>query len=309
MAIQIIAPDRNTDQLRDYLQALLPTIKIFNRDHPGDPTLVKMVVLWKQPLGAVSPFTNLEAIHSLGAGVDHLISDRSIPKDLPIARIVDEQLTEGMRRYVMMAVLNFHKNLYTHLKAQQEGQWTGLHAAETSLRIGILGLGQLGEAIALDLQHMGFEVAAYSRSTKNLEGIPCFSAVKEELSAFLKRINTVVCLLPLTPETEDFMDWNFFQQLPDQSFIINVGRGKHLVEADLLKAIDTGKIRGACLDVLREEPLPKEHPFWKHPAVILTPHIASVTNQEAAAQQIAENYKRMENGVQMSHQIDRQLGY
>lgn len=309
MAIQIIAPDRNTDQLRAYLQALLPTIKIFNQNHPGDPNLVKMAILWKQSREAVSPFTNLKAIHSLGAGVDHLISDRSIPKELPIARIVDEQLTEGMRRYVMMAVLNFHKNLYTHLRAQQDGQWTGIHTAETSLQIGVLGLGQLGKAIALDLQYMGFEVAAYSRAPKKLEGIRCFSEVKEELSAFLNSINTVVCLLPLTPETEDFMDWNFFQQLPDQSFLINVGRGKHLVESDLLKAINAGKIRGACLDVLREEPLPQNHPFWNNPAIILTPHIASVTNQEAAAQQIAENYKKMENGVPMRHQIDRHLGY
>lgn len=309
MAIQIIAPDRNTDQLRAYLQTLLPDTQIFNPGHPGDPNLVEMAILWKQPGEAVSPFVNLKAIHSLGAGVDHLIGDQSIPGHLPIARIVDEQLTEGMRRYVLMAVLNFHKNLYAHLKAQQEGQWTGLAAAETPLRVGILGFGQLGKAIALDLKHMGFEVAAYSRSNKKLEGVRCFSAAKGELGTFLASINTVVCLLPLTPETEDFMDWSFFQQLPDQSFLINVGRGKHLVEADLLKAIKSGKIRGACLDVLREEPLPKDHPFWKNPAVLLTPHIASVTNQEAAAQQIAQNYRRIQRGEAMIHQIDRSLGY
>ncbi|GAB5552469.1 MAG: glyoxylate/hydroxypyruvate reductase A [Saprospiraceae bacterium] len=309
MAIQIIAPDRNTDQLRAYLQALLPGTLIFNPGHPGDPNLVEMAILWKQPAQAVTPFINLKAIHSLGAGVDHLIEDQSIPRDIPIARIVDEQLTEGMRRYVLMAVLNFHKNLYGHLKSQQTGQWTGLNAAETTLRVGILGFGQLGRAIALDLKHMGFEVAAYSRSDKKLEGIRCFSAAKKELTAFLASINTVVCLLPLTPETEDFMDWDFFQKLPDQSFLINVGRGKHLVEADLLRAIKSGKIRGACLDVLREEPLPKGHPFWEDSAVILTPHIASVTNQEAAAQQIAQNYKRIQRGEAMIHQINRSLGY
>ena len=309
MAIQIIAPDRNTDHLRNYLQILLPQTPVFNAEHPGPADLVRMAVLWKQPLESVVPFTKLQAIHSLGAGVDHLISDSTIPEHLPIARIVDEQLTLGMRRYVMMAVLNFHKNLYTHLNAQRNQAWTGLQEAETPLRIGMLGLGQLGKAIALDFKTLGFEVAAYTRSEKAVEGISCYSAVKGELSAFLNRINTLVCLLPLTPETEDFMDWEFFQQLAEPTFLINVGRGKHLVEEDLLKALGHGKIRGACLDVLRAEPLPKDHPFWTHPAIILTPHIASVTNQQSAAQQIAENYLRMQSGKAMLNQIDRRLGY
>lgn len=309
MAIQLIIPDRNTDQLRAYLQELLPDTEIFNSDHSGDPKLVKLAVLWKQPSGITDLYPNLQGIHSLGAGVDHMISDTSIPKDLPIARIVDRQLTRDMRRYVLMAALNFHKNLYAQLQAQRSGQWTGLQYAETPLRIGMLGLGQLGKSIALDFKSLGFEVAAYTRSARKVEGIQCYSAEKQELASFLARVNTVVCLLPLTPETEDFIDWNFFQQLPDQSFLINVGRGKHLVEEDLLKAIDCGKIKGACLDVLREEPLPKDHPFWQHPAVILTPHIASVTDQQAAAQQVAINYKRIIKGQAMLNQIDRQLGY
>lgn len=309
MAIQLIIPDRNTDQLRAYLQGFLPDTEIFNNDHPGDPELVKMAVLWKQPSGITSLYPNLQAIHSLGAGVDHMISDPSIPNNLPIARIVDQQLTRDMRRYVLMAALNFHKNLYAQLLAQRSGQWTGLEYSETPLRIGMLGLGALGKSIALDFKNLGFEVAAFTRSAKTVEGIHCYSAEKKELGSFLARVNTIVCLLPLTPETEDFMDWDFFQQLPDQSFIINVGRGKHLVENDLLKALDAGKIRGACLDVLREEPLPKAHPFWQHPAVILTPHIASVTDQRAAAQQVAANYKRIIKGQTMLNQIDRQLGY
>lgn len=309
MAIQLIIPDRNTDQLRAYLQERLPETQVFNTDHPGDPKLVKMAVLWKQPSGITARYPNLQAIHSLGAGVDHMISDPSIPKDLPIARIVDQQLTRDMRRYVLMAVLNFHKNLYTQLRAQKSGQWTGLEYSETPLQVGMLGLGQLGKAIALDLKNLGFEVAAYTRAPKKVEGIRCYSAEQQELSAFLARVNTIVCLLPLTPETEDFMDWNFFQQLPDQSFVINVGRGQHLVEEDLLRAMDAGKIRGACLDVLRKEPLPKDHPFWQHPAVVLTPHIASVTDQRAAARQIATNYERIQNGQNMLNQIDRALGY
>jgi glyoxylate/hydroxypyruvate reductase A len=309
MAIQIIAPDRDTNPLRNYLLDLLPQTAIYNLNHSGDPVKVKMAVLWKQPPEALAGMKNLKAIHSLGAGVDHLIVAPAIPKHLPIARIVDNNLTQGMRRYVLMAILNFHKNLYDHLTAQRSGAWTGLAKAETPLRIGMLGLGKLGKAIAVDLIVLGFEVAAYTRSAKKIGGIRCFSAEKGELSQFLGSVNTIVCLLPLTAATKDLMDWNFFQQLPDQSYLINVGRGQHLVDADLLKAIEQGKIRGACLDVLREEPLPKTHPFWHNPAVILTPHIASVTDQQEAAKQIAINYKRMESGQSLLNQIDRQLGY
>lgn len=309
MAIQIIAPDRNTDQLQQYLQKALPAVPVYHSLPKSKPTEVQMAILWKQPEGILANFPNLKAVHSLGAGVDHLISDPSIPDHLPIARIVDEQLTTGMRRYVLMAMLNFHKNLHFHLQQQQKKTWSDLATAERPLRIGIMGLGALGQAVALDVQHLGFPVYAYANSPKHLAGISCFSAEKGELSDFLRKVNTLICLLPLTPDTRNILDRRLFAQLPDASFLINVGRGAHLVEEDLLWAFDKGKIAGAYLDVLRTEPLPEEHPFWSREGLILTPHIASVTNQENAAQQIADNYRRMQQGLPMYHQIDRQKGY
>ncbi|HKK76545.1 MAG TPA: glyoxylate/hydroxypyruvate reductase A [Saprospiraceae bacterium] len=309
MAILIIAPDRNTDQLKTYLQAYLPEVIVYNDPAKAPAEQVEMAVLWKQPPGILRRFPKLKAVHSLGAGVDHLISDPSIPKHLPIARIVDEELTIGMRRYVLMAVLNIHKNLLFHLQQQQKAQWSGLNQAETPLRIGVMGLGALGEAVAKDLCQLQFPVAGFSNSPKKLSGIDTFSAEKGELSAFLKGINTLVCLLPLTSATKDILKRELFAQLPDASYLINVGRGAHLVEEDLLWAFESGKIRGAYLDVLRKEPLPSDHPFWTQEGLVLTPHIASVTNQENAARQIAENYQRMQKGLLMKNQIDRQKGY
>lgn len=309
MAILIIAPNRNTDQLKTYLQANLPEVAVYNDPAKAPAEQVEMAILWKQPPGILRQFPKLKAIHSLGAGVDHLITDPSIPLHLPIARIVDEQLTEGMRRYVLMAVLNIHKNLLFHFRQQAKRSWSGLAMAETPLQIGVLGMGTLGEAVARDLHYLGFTVWGYANTAKEIPGIPCYSAEQNELPVFLKQVNTLICLLPLTEETRDILNRQFFAQLPKASYLINVGRGAHLVEEDLLWAFEQGYLAGAYLDVLRKEPLPADHPFWTHPDIVLTPHIASVTNQENAARQIAENYQRIQKGLLMKNQIDRQKGY
>lgn len=309
MALLIIAPDRNTDQLSAYLKDLLPAVAIYNNWEEAPPAEIEMAVVWKQPPGILQQFPHLKALHSLGAGVDHLTNDPSIPRQLPIARIVDEELTTGMRRYVLMAVLNIHKNLVFHLQQQQKASWSGLSKAETPLRIGLMGLGALGKAVIQDLQQLHFPVFGYSNSPKKIDGINCFSAEKGELSTFLKQVNTLVCLLPLTRTTRNILNRELFAQLPDASYLINVGRGAHLVEEDLLWAFQQGKIAGAYLDVLRKEPLPGDHPFWTQEGLVLTPHIASVTNQENAARQIAENYRRLQAKQSLHNQIDRKKGY
>lgn len=309
MAILIIAPDRNTDTLKSDLQTALPDVRIYQKIDQAPKAEIAMAVMWKQPRGILENYPNLKAVHSLGAGVDHLISDPTIPSHLPIARIVDKQLTTGMRRYVLMAVLNIHKNLLFHLDQQREGQWSGISQAETPLRIGVMGLGALGKAVALDLQYLDFPVFGFSNAPKQLEGISCFSAAKGELLDFLQQINTLICLLPLTASTQDILNKDLFAQLPNASYLINVGRGAHLVEEDLLWAFESGKIAGAYLDVLRHEPLAENHPFWKQQGLVLTPHIASVTNQQNAARQIAENYRRLQEKLPLQNQIDRKRGY
>ncbi len=307
--IFIHAPDRNTNLLKDTLQGLLPEVKVFNEAGAFDPNAIKMAVLWKQESGVLDGFDQLQAIHSLGAGVDHLIDDPGIPPHLPIARVVDPNLTRDMCRYVVMAVLNFHKNTFQHLDQQRRQQWSGLSVQDQDLKIGVMGMGQLGEAVAQSLHQLGFKVVGLANRPKQLSGIPVYATQNQELTSFLAQVNTLVCVLPLTPATKSILNKELFNHLPPQSYLINVGRGQHLVEEDLIEALEVGKIAGAYLDVLSKEPLPPIHPFWTHPKIILTPHIASVTNQATVALQIAENYKRLISGKQMIHQINRKEGY
>jgi len=303
MAIAIIAPNKNVNTLQQHLEQRLPGVAIEVYPNISNPSKIKMAILWKQAPDSLKDMNALKLLQSFGAGVDHILEDDTLPKDLPVARVVDLELNIGMSRYVCMAVLNFHKNLYTHLQQQAKRTWTGL--AETPLKIGVMGMGVLGSSVAKSLQQLGFEVFGFATRPKMVENITCFSTLPQ----FLSQVNCLVCLLPLTPETRGILNRSFFEHLNKGSFLINVGRGAHLVEQDLLWAIEEGIIDGACLDVLEKEPLPKDHPFWSNPKIILTPHIASVTNQETAAQQMAENYQRLLNGEAPLNQINLQKGY
>ena len=174
--------------------------------------------------------------------------------------------------------------------------------------VGIMGLGQLGAYTAERLAQIGFNVVGWSRSQKQLAGVETYAG-NAQLPEFLRRANILVCLLPLTEQTRDILNRDFFEQLPRQAYLINVARGEHLVEADLLTAIDTGQIRGACLDVFRQEPLPPDHPFWRHPQIRVTPHCSSITNPASVAPQIVENYRRSQAGQPLLNQVSRSRGY
>lgn len=309
MAIAIICPGRDTSILRTSLQAELPGVRIM--DYPYMPRVqeVDMAIMWNQPPEVTHDMPQLALLSSLGAGVDHILRDDSLPADIPVVRIVDPGLTVDMRRYLLMAVLHFHKNMPRLLHLQRQHRWGNGNGANIPLRIGIMGLGVLGADIAHHLHQIGFDVYGYSNSPRQLEGIATYSEAKGEMEAFLAQINCLICLLPLTDQTRGILNRDLFGQLPQNSFLINVGRGGHLVEGDLIWALDRGIIRGAFLDVLNEEPPGDEHPFWEYPEIIMTPHIASITDQEAAARQIAENYRRLKNGQPLLNTVDRQKGY
>ena len=189
------------------------------------------------------------------------------------------------------------------------GKWNTSIESEIDLHIGIMGLGQLGVPIAEFLLDLGFKVSGYSSSPKNLEGIQCYSANKNELQDFLEKINTLVCLLPLNEHTSGILNRTLFSQIKPASLLINVGRGSHLIEEDLIPAIQSGQIAQAWLDVFQREPLPANHAFWKQKEIIITPHIASITDQEEAAKLFAENFKRMRVGKALMHVVDREKGY
>ncbi len=313
MSLVIIAPNKKNTaywqvRLREELLSKGLDVKIEIWPEVEKPEEVLMAVTWKHPHKSLYAYPHLKLISSMGAGVDHILKDEHLPMHWQIVRIVDEQLTRSMSNYLLAVLLNYHKQLYRFFELQKKHSWGYSETPEVELKPGILGLGELGSDIAYKLKELGFEVSGYSRSYKELEGIETYAG-EEELQEFLKHTNMLICLLPLTAKTQNYLNYDFFRKCSKGTYLINVARGAHLVEEDLIRALDEELLAGATLDVFRQEPLPEDHPFWEHPKVVITPHIASVTNPDAAIPQVADNYVRMLQGKPLLNQIDRTAGY
>lgn len=275
----------------------------------GDPGDIDFVVVWNHPPGELKKFPNLKCIASLGVGVDHIFKDPELPRDIPVTRVVEYSMPQSMSEYVVWAVLNYCRQFDTYRTNQKTVHWQEhkpLLARQT--RIGLMGLGQLGLDAAVKLGVLGFPVSGWSRTAKQIQGVESFHG-EEMLAQFLSDVSILVCLLPLTPATRDILNHSLFAKLPRGAYLINVARGDHLVEEDLLEALETGQLSGACLDVFRTEPLPREHPFWRHPKVIVTPHISSITFPEEVAPQFVENYHRMKAGGALQNTVDTRRKY
>lgn len=306
MSLAIICPNKNPDSWIKEIHALDPEIRIQVYPEISDPESVEIALVWQHPSGSLSAFPNLKLISSMGAGVDHILSDKSILNHLPIVRIVDEKLTWSMTNYVVMGVLNFHRRL-THFQQNQANKIWDMSNPEIDVKIGVMGVGALGGDVLGKLSFMGFSVLGFGFSEKENFPYPYYS--KNQLDEFLSQINILVCLLPLTPETEGILNIELFKKCVPGTYLINVARGKHLIEDDLITALDAGFISGALLDVYQKEPLPEEHLFWKDQRVLMTPHIASVTNPAATAPQLIENIKRIKAGDTPCNVVNRNKGY
>lgn len=294
---------------REELARHLPDLDF--RIHPeiGDPAEIETAVMWKPPPGLLASLPNLRLIVSLGAGVDHLLDDPALPRHVPIMRLVDPHMVAAMSEYVLTQVLRLHRQDLTYLDQQREIVWKEHRQPNAGeRRVGILGLGQFGADAAVKLAALGFAVAGWSRRPKAIAGIQSFHG-EDGFAPFLARSDIVICLLPLTTETRDILDARTFALMPRGAAIINVGRGGHLAEDDLLAALDSGQIGAAVLDVFREEPLPEAHPFWRHPRVIVTPHIAAATNPPTAAAIVADNIRRLRTGQKLRDLVDPALQY
>ena len=275
----------------------------------GEVQDIEYALVWDPPPGLLASLPNLKAIFSVGAGVDHIAADPERPKHLPVIRMVEEGLTAGMTEYVVMQVLYHHRDMLAYRHQAAEKIWREIPAVPAhQRRIGILGLGVLGQDAARMLVRFGFDVAGWSRTPKEIEGVTCFHG-PEGLDQMLARTDILVCLLPLTPATRGILNGELFAKLPRGACLINVGRGGHQVERDLLEALDSGQLREATLDVFEEEPLPADSPLWSHPQAIVTPHIASMTMPETAAKAVGENIKRMEAGLPPLNVVDFERGY
>ncbi len=279
-------------------------------DEVGNPEDVEFVLAWGPKRGELARFPNLKAIFSLGAGVEHLFRDPGLPQGIPVVRLVDPGLTLRMTEYVVHWVLHFHRGFHAYAQSQGRGEWRQRPAPPPpeKRRVGVLGLGTLGGDAAQTLAALGFDVAGWSRSPKDLNGVRC-CAGEDAFPAFLSGLDIAVCLLPLTDETRGLIDRQALAALPRGACLINAGRGPQVVEQDLLDALDTGHLEAAALDVFEIEPLAGGHPFWTHPKVIVTPHIASQTSPDTAAPEIAANIRRIRAGEVPYPIADREKGY
>jgi glyoxylate/hydroxypyruvate reductase A len=252
---------------------------------------------------------NLRLISSFGAGIEHILADPSLPPRVPVTRIVEESLTRGMSEYVALHVLRHHRKLDLIQANQRAGIWKWFPPADTPrTNVGFMGLGALGAAAAQQVAQLGFPVLGWSNSEKELAGVESFVG-ENQRDDFLRLCHILVCLLPLTPKTRGILNRDTMRVLPQGAYVINAGRGGHLVEADLLELLDEGHLSGATLDVFAAEPPPPEHPFWRHPKVLMTPHNAADSLPEAVAPQIIDNIRRAMSGRPLLNEVDRARGY
>ncbi len=299
---------------RRRLKQLLPSHEVATLDEPFDRAAVRYALSWRHPPGALSNLPNLEAIFSLGAGVDHLFADPALP-DKPVVRVVDPDLTTRMSEWVVMHALAHLRQLRRYERQQRERLWADdddqPKAAE--IQVGVLGLGVLGADAALKLGALGFRVAGWSASEKSLSGVACFHGA-EGLDRMLAMTDMLIALLPLTEATRGVIDASLLGRLRQGGrlggpVLINAGRGGLQVEADILAALDSGRLKGASLDVFEREPLPEDSPLWSHPAVYVSPHNASVSTPEAIAAFVAAQVEARERGEPLRHLVDRRRGY
>jgi glyoxylate/hydroxypyruvate reductase A len=294
---------------RSVLAELAPEIELVDANAPHDPDEIEFVLVWQYPPGALKRYRRLQLVSSLGAGIDHLLRDPEFPARVPFVRLVDPTLTHGMVEYALWATLRYHRQMVEYADFQRQSQWRPLPApAASQRRVGVAGVGEIGGAVARAVAGLGFDVAGWSRRAKADLPFPVFAG-NEAWKPFLARTDILICVLPLTEATHGLLDAACFAALPPGAFVVNIARGKHVVADDLLAALDSGHLAHATLDVTDPEPLPGGHPFWRHPKVTLTPHIASLTDPRTAAPQVVANIRNRLAGKPLANVVDRANGY
>ena len=280
-----------------WVQSELPEIDVRVYPDVGNENEIEYAVVWKHPHGILKRYPNLKVILSLGAGVDHILSDPDLPKDLPIVRLVDVKLTHEMCFHALHWVLHFHSDHYLYMKQQIDRKWQQQSSIQPEDRtVGIMGLGNIGRGIGESLIDQGFKVLGWGANQKSSLGDIKYFFGKEQLSDFLVKTNILINVLPFSKDTKNMLRKDELKFLPRGSFIINMGRGGIINEADLLSLLDENHITAAALDVFEQEPLPTQNPLWNHPSVYITPHIAGQSNPKSSAKTIAENIRRIEDG-------------
>ncbi len=308
MALLFYSNEDDPEAWRQELQRRIPDLDFRLWPAVGEPRDIDVALVWQPPPGLLAGLPRLRAVLSLGAGIDSLLADATLP-DLPLCRMVDPSLTASMAEYALTLVLRYHRDLELYEAQQRVGRWRFRMPRPAATRsVGVMGLGTLGTAAAALLAAHGFQVRGWSRTRRALDGVASFAG-PDELGDFLAETEILVCLLPLTADTEGVLGAELFARLPRGARLVNLARGRHLVEADLLDALEAGRLAHATLDVLAEEPLPAAHPFWRHPRITVTPHSASYSLPATGADVVAENIRRIASGEPLLHRVDRARGY
>lgn len=285
----------------------LPDLEFYHSSECFEPEKIRYLIAWNAP-DDLSRFCNLEMLFSIGAGIDQL-KPETIPGHVKLVRMVEQGIVRMMQEYVVLGVLTLHREMLAYRQQQSRGVWQALATPQApDRRVGFLGLGTLAQAAIDRLKPFGFPLAGWSRSNKKIESVTCFHG-DGQLGDFLRGTDILVCLLPLTEQTSGILNAQLFSRLPTGARLLHVGRGPQLDQGALIEALDSGRLAAAMLDVTEPEPLPEDHPLWSHPKVIITPHIASVTQPHTAAQSVIENIRRHRAGRNPIGLVDRTLGY
>jgi glyoxylate/hydroxypyruvate reductase A len=313
-AVLIAAPTMRPEGWRKRLAAALPGRAVHMLGETFEKASIAYAATWWHPKGSLSDLPNLQAIFSLGAGVDHVFIDPNLPP-VPVARVVDPDLTQRMSEWVVLHVLLHHRQQWLYDRQQREKLWEEDpdQPAAKDVRIGVMGMGELGADAANKLKAIGFEVAGWSATRKPFPGIVSFAGAAER-DAFLARTDILVVLLPHTPATHGIINADLLSKLAKNGrlggpFLVNAGRGGLQVEADILAALDAGTLKGTSLDVFETEPLPDDSPLWAHPKVYVSPHNAAISDHDAISLLIARQIERLEAGGALEHVVSRGKGY
>ncbi|MEQ1771336.1 MAG: glyoxylate/hydroxypyruvate reductase A [Devosia sp.] len=304
-----IASRGNPEHLASLFRDELPDHEVLTAQPAPNDAAVPYIVVGRPTPGVIRAVPGLELVLSLNAGIEHLLASGEVPDHLPIVRLVDDGLADGMADWVLGHALAWHRNFGLYRELQAKGEWAPQQ--EKLAREGIvtvLGAGALGTPVAQHFARFGFTTRVWSRSGRAVDGAESFAG-KEQLVAAVTGADILVNLLPLTAETENLIDANVLGAVATGGFLINGARGGHIVDADLIAALDSGQLSGAALDVFRTEPLPADHPFWRHPKIMISPHVAAPTHAHTAVKEMAENIRRFERGEALNHVVNRKLGY
>ncbi|GHC99986.1 glyoxylate/hydroxypyruvate reductase A [Pseudorhodoferax aquiterrae] len=305
--VALISQSARLDYFGPLLREATPELEVVVWPDPAFRE-AEVAMCWNAPAGVYAQMPRLRLVHSIAAGVDNVVAGQDL-RGLPVCRVVDPRLAEGMVQYVLWSVLHFHRRLDLAQANQRARIWQRPPLQPASdCRVGLMGLGQLGTPIARALLGLGYAVNGWSRSAHALDGLTLYQG-PEALPAFLAATDVLVCVLPLTASTRGILNRDTFAALPRGAAVVNCGRGEHLVVADLLAALDSGQLRGAVLDVFAHEPLPADDPLWAAPGVVVTPHMATMASSTVVAQQVAQNVRRLVAGEPLVNQVDPGRGY